>query len=54
MGPVVKQEDLQRVVNQINSRFDFFTKEVGRLENRIKELEKVANVAPAKKVKADG
>ncbi len=48
MGPVVKREDLQGVLNQINGRFDFFTKRTQELENRIKELEKVANVAPAK------
>ena len=53
MGPVVKQEDLQRVVNQINARFDYFTNEVAKLENRIQQLEKVANVAP-KKEKSNG
>jgi hypothetical protein len=55
MGPVVRQDDLQVVVDQINGRFDYFTNAVAKLENRIQELEKVANVAPKKeKEKSNG
>lgn len=51
MGPPLKREDLEGVLRQINGRFDFFTKEVARIEARIDELtvkpaakkEKVAN-----------
>ena len=47
MGPVIKREDLQKVVDQVNGRFDFFTRKVEELENRIKVLE--GEKAPAKR-----
>ena len=52
MGPVVKREDLQGVLNQVNGRFDWFTRRCNELENRIKVLEKVANVVAPKEEKA--
>lgn len=47
---VMKQEDLQRVVDQVNSRFNFFTQKIEELEKRVAELEKT----PSKKEKANG
>lgn len=52
MGPILKQEDLQRVVDQVNGRFDWFTKRCEGLEKRIEVLEKKLTPAADKKEKA--
>lgn len=48
MGPVIKREDLEQVLAQINGRFDWFTKEIENINKRLDALEKAA---PAKAVK---
>lgn len=35
MGPVIKREELERVVEQINKRFDYFTQKVESLEKKL-------------------
>lgn len=52
MGPVVKQEDLQRIVDQINGRFEWFTKYCKELEDKITELENAKKQPAAAKEKA--
>ena len=51
MGPVVKQEDLEIVVSQINRRFDWFTKEVKQLQ---REIDTLKPVPVKKKAAANG
>lgn len=48
MGPVVKREDLQAVLTQVNSRFDYFTKECKRLQGEIDSIKGVKPVAKEK------
>ncbi len=45
MGPVVKREDLEQVISQINGRFDWFTKKIEKME---KEVAALKEARPAK------
>lgn len=39
MGPVVKREDLEQIVGQVNGRFEWFTDKIKKLEDKVAQLE---------------